>query len=133
MQQRAFPHLREDVEIEEVHAAENEQHSSDLGAEDFEHFLKIRGFVAVFQGERHVADVDQVETNDEQVIDGIGQRFIPVEGIDEEEPAVLVQRPRDPNSEGDADDEVEGVGSDDVVHSWFPFVLFICFYVFRIL
>ena len=106
LQQRAATHLREDVEIEKVHGAEHEQHYADFAAQHFEHSLQVRRLLRLAQSEGHVADVDQVKSDPEKVIDGIGQRFIAVKGIDQEEASILVQRPRHPDGQGDADDEV---------------------------
>jgi hypothetical protein len=124
VEEGAFAHLGEDVKVEEVHGAEDEEDGADLGAERLKQALEIRGLVAVFQGERDVADIDEVEADDEEVIDGIGKAFVAVKSIDQKEASVLMERAGDPDGKGDADEEVEAVGGNDVVH-WVISFLFV--------
>ena len=119
LEQRAPAHSAKDVEVEEVHAAEDEQDRADLGAEVLDQFLQARRLRSVPQGERDVADIDQVEADEKQVIDGIRERLIAVKGIDEKDAAIFVEGVRDPGGEGGADDEVEGVRGDGVVLGMF--------------
>ncbi len=128
MEQRALPHLREDVEVEEVHATEDEQHGTDLGAQRLDQLLHIGRLVAILQREGDVADINEIEADDEQMIDRVGQRLIAVKGIDKEETAILVQRAGDPDGEGHADEEIKNVGDDNVDHGFVSF----CFCVFSI-
>src|SRR5690349_6448656 len=70
---RALAPFRDDEDVEEVHRAEHEQHEADLRAQEFDGFLRRDRLVAELQRERHVAHVDQVKADDEQVIDGVGE------------------------------------------------------------
>src|SRR5437870_2266075 len=67
-QQRALPHVREHAQVEEVHRAEDEQYESDLGAEELDGLLQRVRLVAVFQRQRDVADVDEIEADDQQMV-----------------------------------------------------------------
>jgi hypothetical protein len=91
VEHRAPAHFAEDVEIEEVHPAEDEEHRADLGAEVFDHLLEACGLGAVFEGERHVADIDEIKADEEEVIDGIGERLVTVEGIDEKDASIFCE------------------------------------------
>ena len=71
---------------------------------------------AEFQGEGDEADVDQVKADDEEMIDGIGERFVAMKGVDEEDAAVFVEGAGDPDGDGDRNEEVSGVGVDDDIH-----------------
>src|SRR6185369_7862989 len=106
---RAAAHAAEDEEVKEVHPAEDEEHHADLDGESFDTLFGSNDCVAEFQGQAHVAEVDQVETDDEQVIDGVGEGFVAVEDVDEEDAAVFVEGTSDPDGQGDADGEVNQV------------------------
>ena len=54
-------------------------------------------------------DIDEVKADDQQVIHRVGQRLIAREAIDQKAAPVLVQRPRDPDRQRDADSEVDEV------------------------
>ncbi len=109
-------HLVEVEEIEEVHRAEHEHHDAELGAEEFNHRLRAGGFLAITQGHGDEPDVDQVESDDEQVVDRVGHGVVAAKGLHEEDAAVAVERSRDPDGHGDGDREIEEVGGDGVVH-----------------
>ena len=61
------------------------------------------------EGHHDPAQVDQVEAHHQQMVDGIGERVLPVERVDQERPAVAVERSRDPDGDGNGDDEVGDV------------------------
>lgn len=72
MAQRPSPHAREHKQIEEVHETQHKEHESDLCAQVFNRFLGVLFRRSVFQRERHVADVDEVKPDHEQVVYRIG-------------------------------------------------------------
>ena len=111
-----LPHLREDGEVQEVHGAEHEQDDSDLHAQILEGLLDGGGLVAELQEQADAADVDQVEPDQQQVIDGVRQGFVACEGIDQEHPAVFVQRVADPYRQGHADRQIDNVGPHHNAH-----------------
>ena len=113
----AFTHAREDVEVEEVHEAQHEQHEADLGAEALHSLLGVAGGDAVAQGQGDVTDVDEVEADDEEVVDVVGQFGVSPEAVDEEDASVAVEGARHPDGEGDADGEVGEVSPNDEVHN----------------
>src|ERR1051325_1826959 len=106
---RAAAHAAEDEEVEEVHPAEDEEHHADLDGESLDALFGAGNDVTKFQGETDVAEVDEIKTDDEQVVDGVGERFVAVEDVDEEDAAVFVEGAGDPDGQGDADGEVNQV------------------------
>src|ERR1043166_3670806 len=106
---RAAAHAAENEEVEEVHAAENEQHHADLDGECLDAFFGAGDRVAEFEGQADVAEVDEVETDDEQVVDGVGEGFVAVEDVDEEDAAVLMEGASHPDGQCDAECQVNQV------------------------
>src|SRR4030095_4676848 len=82
----------------------------------FEYALQVRGLVAVFHGESHVADVDQVKANEQQMIERIGQSFVAVKAVYEEDAPAFVQGLRNPDGERDTNGEIGEVGPDGGIH-----------------
>src|SRR6185295_18124143 len=82
--------------------------------EQLDRGLHVHRHLRELEGEGHVTDVDQVEADDEQVVDGVGQRLVAVEGIHEEDPAVAMERARHPHGERDADGHVDQIAPDGV-------------------
>src|ERR1700752_115909 len=113
-------HAAENEQIEEVHAAEDDQHHSNLDRESLDAFLRAVDCVAELQGHADVAEVNQVEPDYEQVIDGVRERLIAVEDVDQEDTAVFVKRVGDPDCQGDADRQVNQVGAYYDIHGQPP-------------
>src|ERR1700731_4185429 len=70
---RAAAYAGEDVEIEEVHAAEDEQDHPHFVAEQFNGGARCVDDLGGLQGEGDETDVDQVEADDQQMVDRVGQ------------------------------------------------------------
>ena len=64
-----WPHFAITNTLKKCIAPKHEQHEPDLRAQEFDRALRRRRLVAELQRERHVAQVDQVEADDEQVVD----------------------------------------------------------------
>ena len=58
-----------------------------------------------------------VEADHQQVIDRVGHLLVVVEGLEQKDPPVLVQRARDPGGHRDADNRVEDVDPDSGGHT----------------
>src|SRR3954464_13130251 len=99
MQIGASPNAAEHEKVHEVHAAENEEHATDARAELFENARHRRRVSTPLHREADVSDVDQVETDHEQVVDGSGKGLLSAEGFDQEDLPVLVKRARHPNGQ----------------------------------
>ncbi|HJS25014.1 MAG TPA: hypothetical protein VJ751_11720 [Pyrinomonadaceae bacterium] len=106
---RATSHAAEDEEVEEVHPAEDEEHQAYFDGQGFNALLRRADDVAELQGQANVAEVDQIEADDEQVIDGVGEGFVAMEDVDEEDSSVFVEGTGDPDGQGDADGQVNQV------------------------
>src|SRR5215216_634284 len=105
----APPHAAEDKQVEEVHPAEDEKHQTYLYGQGFNALFRCGNDVAELQGQADVAEVDEVKADDEQVIDRVGEGFIAVEDVDEEDATVFVEGTGDPDGQGDADSQVNQV------------------------
>src|SRR6476659_6491941 len=88
-------------QVKEVHATEHDQYHADLDGQCFHRFLRGSDDVPEFQGHADVPEVDQVEADDEQVIDRIGEGFVAVEDVNQKHAAVFVEGAGDPNRQGD--------------------------------
>ena len=97
-----------------MHDAENDEDNADFIAFDLDDLAQGGKGVGGFERESYVADINELETDDEEVIDGVGEFFVTVEGVDEEDSAVFVEGASDPDGEGDADGEVAEVNGCDV-------------------
>ena len=64
-----------------MHGAKHEHDNADLATDRFEHFANICGSDALLQCKRYVPDIDKIEANDKEVIDRVGQSFVPAERI----------------------------------------------------
>jgi hypothetical protein len=119
----AFPHFIEEKDIEEVHRAEDEEDGADFGAELFEDLTEGIERNAQFEEEGDEAEIDEVEADEEEVVDAVGELGIAVEGIHEKDTAVFMEGPGDPDGGGDGDGEVEAVGEDGVIHGLDSFLI----------
>ncbi len=101
-----------------MHSAQDEQDDPDFAAQHFKDAAQIMRRVWFRQSESDKADVDEIKTENEQMIDRIGERFIAVECIDEKNTPVFVQRVRGPNGQANADDEINEIGPNDEIHDF---------------
>jgi len=113
---RAVAHPREDIEVEEVHCAKDQQHSAEFHAEEFHRARAVFRTDPKLQGKRDEADVDQVEADHEEVVDGIGKGLVAVKGVYEEDSAVFVEGAGNPDGDGDRNEEVGGVRVHNDIH-----------------
>ena len=127
MEQSAFPHLREHCQVEKMHSTQHQQHQTDFCAEAFERLLRVGGRGAVFQRERHVADVDEIKSDDQKVVHGIRELLVAEKTVHQKYAPVFMQRARDPDRQRDADEEITEVGCDEPVHN-LPFGFLLCRY-----
>jgi hypothetical protein len=107
-----------------VHAAQDQQHHANLGAEDFDCLLERLHRLLEFEGQAHVTNVDQVEYNHQQVVDRIRERLPASESVHQEDAAVFVKSPGDPDGQGDAQGQLNRVSQNDGIHG-VPLVVFL--------
>ncbi len=106
VQHRAFPNLAEDVDVKQMHHAEHEHHCAHLHARLLDRPSDIPWAGPISDVETDEAQVQQVESDDEELIDGISQRLISMEAIHEKDAAILVQGLRHPDRKRDAHGQV---------------------------
>jgi hypothetical protein len=87
-----------------MHTSENEQNHAELGVFQSARFAKRADWGLGLEGQGDIANVDEIEADDEQTVYGICKILITVEGIDQENPSTVVERTGDPDGESYADD-----------------------------
>jgi hypothetical protein len=97
-----------------MHPSENEQNYAQLGAFQFDRFAKGADWGLGLEGQGDIANVDEIEADDEQTVYGIGKTLITVESIDQENASTVVERTGDPDGESYADDEIAEVAGDHI-------------------
>lgn len=115
----------EDVEVEEVHRAEDQQDDSDLAADRLENaFDGFRsGFEPQKQGDE--SDVDQIKAHHQKVVDRIGQILPAAECAEKKGPAIAVQGPGHPDGHANTEKEIDGVGDYGWCHGDVGFGLYL--------
>src|SRR5438132_11963169 len=74
----AAPHPAEDKQVEKVHRAQNDQHHANLNRQGFDGLLRYREAVDQLESQTHITEIAQIENDEQQMIEGTGQRFITV-------------------------------------------------------
>src|SRR5699024_5233538 len=75
--------------------------------------LRARRLVAERQRERDVAQVDQIEPDDERAGDRVGEPFVARKAVDEKDAAVLAERASHPDGQRHADAEIQRISRVD--------------------
>lgn len=129
---RTLSRASKDVEIEKVHHAENEHHYPKLAAARFKDALGVGDLEIEFHVEGYEADVNEVKTDNQQMIDTVGELLVAVKAVDEKDSPALVQRPRDPDGQRNGDSEIDSVSDDclrdGVVHGVLSFRCVFCYF-----
>ncbi|WP_460493464.1 hypothetical protein [Dactylosporangium cerinum] len=102
-----------------MHPAEDEQHQAELPGEGLHRRAAVRQRLADLQCHRDIAEVEQVEADDEEMVDGLGEAFVGERVVEEHLP-VLEQRPRHPDGEDDAHRQVDQIRAELEVHDRRP-------------
>jgi hypothetical protein len=90
-----------------VHPPENQQNHTELGAFQFGRVAKRAESSLGLGSWGDVANIDEVEDDDEHTVDVIGRILITVEDIKQEDASTVVERTSDPDGESDPDDEID--------------------------
>src|SRR5882724_164892 len=109
-------HAAENEKVEKVHAAEHDEHHSNLARQSFNSLLGRPDLIAKLEGQAYIAKVNEVKPDDQEVVNRIRQRLVPVKHIHQKNPAVFVQRLGHPDGQGDADGQVNQVSRDSYRH-----------------
>ena len=111
-------HFDEEEDVEEVHASQHQKNETDLGSEDFEDVLVINHRLEYFEKVDDEAEVDEIEPDDEQMVNAVGEVFAALAAIDQENPAVFMKGAGHPDRERQGDDKIEGVSEKNWIHGF---------------
>jgi hypothetical protein len=103
--------------IEEMHNTEDKDDGSYLDTEDLDQLPGIGNILRDGKGTYSVADIDQVEPNQQEVINGIRQCGIAMENIYEKDFPVAEKSACYPDGQNDGEGEIKAVRDNDVRHS----------------
>ena len=106
MQQCTLPHAGKNEEVDKVHAAENQQDGTDLGAQGFEHSLRVNWIFTGLECQDDIAKIDEVKADNQEMIDGIGQGLVAMACVNEEDPPVFMECSCDPDGKRDGDNDI---------------------------
>src|SRR5438105_4684049 len=109
----------EDEQVEEMHRAEHEQRDAQPARRLLDHVRRGGGGPARVDEKRHSAEVDQVEADDEQVVDRVGEAFLFEDGH-QEGAAAAVEGTADPDRDHRAGDDVDEVVDKSEIHVYHP-------------
>src|SRR5687767_9545282 len=104
--------LDQHIHVEKVHATQHDDDQANFCTEKLYRFHCISRLGAVAQRQRDKANVDQIEADQEQVVDRIRQGFPPLEILNQEDAAVLVEAASHPNGDSKTEDHVDTIGDD---------------------
>ena len=116
MQEALFPHFGEIEHVEEVHPAQGEHDDTQLRRDVLNAFDYIGRLLSDPEEKQDETDIDQIESNNQEVVYGIGHLLISRERINEEDSAVLVEGVSNPDGHREADEKVRDVDSETRVH-----------------
>src|SRR4051794_4925485 len=102
--------------VGEVHDTDHQSDTTDLGRQQLHDTAAVIDLVGRRHKERDVAEVQQVEADDQQLVDGVSQSVVAVEDVDQEDLTVPAKGPGHPNGERHGDGEVQQVREDGQVH-----------------
>ena len=100
-----------------MHPAQDEQHGPDFDRQSLDSLLRGGNDVAKLKRHAHIAEIDQVEADYQQMIDRVGQWFVPVKDVNQKDAPVFVQGVGDPDGQGNTDSQISQVSCDFDVHS----------------
>ncbi|GAA3115507.1 hypothetical protein GCM10017687_30990 [Streptomyces echinatus] len=100
-----------------MHRAEHQQDHAQLGREGLEDAAGVLDRLVVAQVQGDEAEVDEVEADDQQVVDGVRELLVAVQDVGQEDPAVAAERAGHPDGQRDADGQVYDIGDDGAVHA----------------
>ncbi len=102
----AFAEAEEYEEVAKVHGSQYQDDDANFGTEKFDQLGVAVDQGAGFQGQGDVAEVDQVKSDQKQLVHGIGKGIVAFENIDQKYAAILKENFCDPNCKADADEQV---------------------------
>lgn len=104
-----FSDFVEVVEVDEMHDSENQHDDAQFGGRVFDAFCGIAGPLSIFQEQKDEAQVHQVKSHHQKMVDSFGQIFIAFKGVQEKQGPVLMQGAGNPDGHQDCQGEVDEV------------------------
>ena len=77
-----FADKRKHHQVKTVHCAQDDHHQADLRREKFNRLVQVARPGSVIECQGHVAEVDQIETDNQQIVDGVGDAFVAMKAGD---------------------------------------------------
>ena len=96
-----------------MHATEDDKDNADFSGEILYCADDVFGMSTILEEHHNEAEVHEVKSDAEQVVDCPSHLGVSVESIDEEDPAGFVEGLRDPDRHGDGRGNVERVGDEN--------------------
>ena len=112
----SLPHFHEEEDIKEVHSTQNQEDETDLGSENLKDVLIVNDRFDDLEVEDDKAKVDQIKAHNQQVVNAVGEFFVSLATIDQEDAAVFVKSAGDPDCERQGDGEIERIGNENWIH-----------------
>jgi hypothetical protein len=113
-----LPHFHKEEDVEKVHPSENQKDKANFGSENLEDILVVNHRFDDLQIENDTAQVDEVEPNDTQVINAVGEFFVSLAAIDQKDAAVFMKGAGNPNREWKGDGEIECIRYENWIHEF---------------
>ena len=115
--QGSFTELEKYQHIEEMHTSENEDDGAYFQAQGLHQFPDCTDIIRDAEGVYGIPDIHQVETYQQEVIDGLRQFPVAVKNIDEKDLAVAEERACYPDGQYEREGEIEAVTDKNVRHN----------------
>ncbi len=80
-----------------MHPSKNQQHNSDLHAFQFDYLPQGRERIGGLERQSDIANINEVEPYDKQMVYRICELFIAMKSIDQKDPSIAMERTRNPN------------------------------------
>ena len=97
-----------------MHPSKEQQHNSYLHTLQFDRLAKRRERLTRLQGQRDIANINEIKPYNKQMVYRIRQFFIAMKRIDQKDSPIAMKRTRYPNSKRNADSQIAEVTSRDI-------------------
>jgi hypothetical protein len=112
-----LPHLGKIEHIKKVHSAQDQHHNSKLRRNIFNSLNEVGRLLANAKKQKDESYVDQVKTNDQEVIHRISHLLIARKSINQKYPTIFVEGASNPNSHAKTDKKIRNVDAEASIHS----------------
>jgi hypothetical protein len=102
--------------VEEMHAAEYQDNGPHFDAQLLYQLPYVQDIIRNAERIHGIADVHEIKSDQQQVVDGIRQLLVAMEDVDKKDLSVAEQCPGYPDSKNERKDEIDGVADKNVRH-----------------